>query len=67
MQPMTPFELRELVDSTMFDYSKIHGEKYIRDHIQHIYLGILFMAIGIGNSFREIGFGFMSLEIKEPD
>ena len=36
---MSPFELRELVDSTIFDYSRTHGEKYIRDHIQHIYLG----------------------------
>lgn len=39
VQDMSPYELRELVDSTIFDYSKIHGEKYIRDHIQHIYLG----------------------------
>jgi hypothetical protein len=49
---MDQFQLRELVDSTIFDYSKWHGEKYIRDGIQHIYLG---------NSFKEIGFGFMGL------
>jgi hypothetical protein len=37
-----------LVDSTIFDYSKIHGEKYIRDHIQHIYLGtFLFLSKAI--------------------
>jgi len=43
VQDMSPYELRELVDSTIFDYSKIHGEKYIRDHIQHIYLGKFFI------------------------
>ena len=48
---MSPFELRELVDSTIFDYSRTHGEKYIRDHIQHIYLGTDFIHIQ-GNSFR---------------
>jgi hypothetical protein len=39
---INPYQLRELVDSTIFDYSKIHGEKYIRDQLQYIYLGTFY-------------------------
>jgi hypothetical protein len=54
-QHLNPYQRRELVDSTIFQYGKVHGEKFIKDNSGHFY---------IGNCFREIGFGFLACEVR---